>query len=163
MTVAHSPQSETLHAMSFALRIAKTTPSATLPRRASMHAAGFDLFASDAERSYDLMPRQRLIVPTGIAIELAHGMVALVCARSGLAFKHGVCVVNGPGVVDSDYRGEIKVCLLNTGDDLVEIKPGDRIAQILFVRHEVADFVETDFDKLAPTDRGQGGFGSTGR
>jgi len=145
--------------MTFALRIAKTRFDAILPRRGSVHAAGFDLHAADDA----FVPAgKHVLIPTGVAVELPHGMVALVCPRSGLALKSATTVLNAPGVVDSDYRGEVKVLLVNHGDADLRVAKGDRVAQLLFVRHEVADLIETDIDNLAKTDRGQGGFGSTG-
>lgn len=161
-TVAQDTHVGIIPPMSIALRIAKVRHTATLPRRASVDASGYDLYASDEQAEYEIYPRDRVIIPTGVALELPHGVTALICARSGLAFKNGISVVNGPGIVDSDYRGEVKVCLLNTGDEIVTFKPGDRIAQMLLVRHESCDFIETSVENLAPTKRGDAGFGSTG-
>lgn len=109
----------------------------------------------------DLAPGERVLVPTGVAIALPPGYVGLVHPRSGLAVKHGVTVVNAPGTIDSGYRGEIKVCLLNTDrSESVRLSRGDRIAQLVIQRVEHAVFVRTD--DLPPSPRGTGGFGSTG-
>ena len=110
---------------------------------------------------FSLAPGERKLVPTGVAIGLPLGTVGLIHPRSGLAAKHGITVVNAPGTIDAGYRGEIQVCLLNTDkDNAVEFKRGDRIAQLLIQRIEIAEFVPVE--KLAESARGTGGFGSTG-
>lgn len=162
MSVAPHPPKQTMDDMSFCLRFAKTHPSAIMPTRCSAFAAGYDLFASAKEEKYTIYPGRRVIIPTGIAIELPRGLLGCIRPRSGLALRFGVTVMNAPGTIDSDYRGEIKVVLVNHGDDLCEFLPGERVAQMVFIRHEVADWVETSVDNLAPFDRGTGGFGSTG-
>ena len=101
------------------------------------------------------------MVPTGVAVAIPEGFVGLVAPRSGLAARHGVGVVNGPGVVDSGYRGELRVLLINHGPDPIELERGERVAQLLVVPVARQDFVEVD--ELPETDRGPGGFGSTGR
>lgn len=129
------------------------------PRYQTSGAAGMDLHAALGEAAI-LDPRARLKVPTGLSVAIPHGFEGQVRPRSGLAAKHGVTVVNTPGTVDSDYRGEIAVVLVNLGNEPVTIAPLDRIAQIVFARHEIATLVEvTD---LEDTDRGSGGYGSTG-
>ena len=134
---------------------------AKVPAYATPGAAAADLCAV-LDAPLTVAPMQRVLVPTGLAIELpgAHS-VALVYARSGLSIKHGLCMANGVGVVDSDYRGEIGVGLVNLGDSPYTVRPGDRIAQLMVtpvVRPTVVPVSELD-----ETDRGAGGFGSTGR
>jgi dUTP pyrophosphatase len=129
-----------------------------LPKRAHPGDAGVDLYSTVDVR---IEPGTRAMIPTGIAIALPFGTVGLIHPRSGLAAKHGLTVVNTPGTVDAGYRGEIKVCLLNTDRDAaVDIARGDRIAQLLVQRVELPDFVEVSF--LDETVRGAGGYGSSG-
>ena len=119
---------------------------------------GVDLYAREEAV---LGPDERVIVPTGIAVGIPEGYAGLVVPRSGLAARFGVGVVNAPGLVDSGYRGEIKVILVNHGSEKVRIERGDRIAQLVVVPIGPADFVEVD--ELSDTSRGDGGLGSTGR
>ncbi|BDD82946.1 deoxyuridine 5'-triphosphate nucleotidohydrolase [Tsukamurella pulmonis] len=129
-----------------------------LPKRAHPGDAGVDLYSTIDVR---IEPGARTLVATGVALALPHGTVGLIHPRSGLAAKHGLTVVNTPGTVDAGYRGEIKVCLLNTDrESAVEIKRGDRIAQLLVQRVELPDFKEVSF--LDETVRGAGGYGSSG-
>jgi len=132
-----------------------------LPAYQSAHAAGLDLLAAVPEDSpLMLLPGQRALVPTGLTIALPTGYEAQVRPRSGLAAKHGVTVLNSPGTVDADYRGEIGVILINHGDAPFPIRRGERIAQMVIapvVRVELVSSAE-----LSATDRGSGGFGSTG-
>jgi dUTP pyrophosphatase len=128
-----------------------------LPDYASDGAAGADLRASAA---VTLAPGRRAAVPTGLILELPPGLVGLVWPRSGLAVRHGIDTL--AGVIDSDYRGEVKVVLVNHGQEVVEIAPGDRIAQLLVQKVERAHFTSAAAP-LAATPRGAGGFGSTGR
>jgi dUTP pyrophosphatase len=129
-----------------------------LPSRAYAGDAGFDLHAVEGAV---LGPGARASVPTGIAVEIPAGHAGLVLPRSGLAARHGIALVNAPGLIDSGYRGEIRVLLLNTDrDHAYEIAPGDRIAQLVVVRHEAPAIVEVD--ELSGSDRGGGGFGSSG-
>jgi dUTP pyrophosphatase len=130
-------------------------PSAALPEYASAGAAGADLRASEA---VVIEPGARAAVPTGLRLELPAGHVGLVWPRSGLALRHGIDTL--AGVIDSDYRGELKVVLVNHGDEPFRIAPGDRIAQLLLQRTERARFSAAD--AVADTERGSGGFGSTG-
>ena len=125
-----------------------------------MHAgdAGADLVTT---AHVELGPFQRALVPTGVRIALPAGYVGLVHPRSGLAVKQGVTVLNAPGTIDADYRGEIKVILVNLSDTPFEIKPGERIAQIVVARHERVEWEASE--TLSDTARGAGGFGSTGR
>jgi dUTP diphosphatase len=128
----------------------------SLPDYASPGAAGADLRASEAVL---IAPGRRAAVPTAIRLEIAPGHVGLVWPRSGLAVRHGIDTL--AGVIDSDYRGEVRVVLVNHGDAPFSVAPGDRIAQLLVQRVERASF--TSVSRLEETDRGAGGFGSTGR
>lgn len=130
-----------------------------LPRYATKGAAGLDLHAANADEIV-LPPGRRALVPTGVAIELPDGFEAQVRPRSGLAANNGVTVLNAPGTVDSDYRGEIKVILINLGDTPFTITRGMRIAQMVIAAHAQADLVEAE--TLSETVRGAGGHGSTG-
>jgi dUTP pyrophosphatase len=134
-----------------------------LPRYATLAAAGMDLRAN-LEAPVTLAPMQRMIVPTGLSIELPIGYEAQVRPRSGLAAKHGITVLNAPGTVDADYRGDIGVILINLSDRPFEIVPGERIAQMVIARHEQAEWIEVaSVEALADSERGAGGFGSTGK
>lgn len=134
-----------------------------LPDRATAGAAGFDLRAALAE-PLTLHPGRRLAVPTGLRLELPPGYEAQVRPRSGLARHHGVTVLNSPGTFDSDYRGELMVLLIHHGEHPLEIKHGDRIAQMIVARldPDPDDVTFEEVDELAPTARGASGFGSTG-
>lgn len=132
-----------------------------LPKRASAGAAGFDLCAA-LEKPAVLEPGKRMVVPTGFAFEIPAGWEGQVRPRSGLARKYAVTVVNSPGTVDSDYRGEIVILLINHGEEPCPLERGERVAQIVFA--PVAMAVEwVEVEELAPSDRGEAGFGSTGR
>lgn len=122
--------------------------------------AGMDLRADLAEPVV-LKPLQRLLVPTGLRIELPEGYEAQIRPRSGLAIKHGISLVNTPGTVDADYRGEIKVILVNLSSEDFTVNPGERIAQMVVARHERVEWEEVE--ELPESSRGEGGFGSTGR
>jgi dUTP pyrophosphatase len=131
-----------------------------LPAYQSADAAGMDLMA-DIEAEFSLASMGRVAIPTGFAIEIPPGFEGQVRPRSGLAFRDGVTVINAPGTIDADYRGEIKVLLVNLGGESVWLHPGDRIAQLVIspvIRAEVAEV-----DNLEDTARGDGGFGHTGR
>ncbi len=130
-----------------------------LPERATAQAAGFDLRAR-VDDSMVLLPGARGDIPTGIAIALPPGFEAQVRPRSGLAIKHGLSVINAPGTVDSDYRGEIRVLLINLGDEPVRIRRGDRIAQLVVQR--LPRIVLREIPDLPRTLRGAAGFGHTG-
>ena len=123
------------------------------------HAAGMDLRA-DLEENITLKPMERKLVPTGLYIELPEGFEAQIRPRSGLAFKHGIGIVNSPGTIDADYRGEIKVLLINYSDQHFEISTGDRIAQMVIAKHEKISWEPVD--ALNETSRGAGGYGHTG-
>ena len=130
-----------------------------LPTYATEGSAGLDLLAAN-DQPMTLAPRSRAAVPCGIAIALPQGFEAQVRPRSGLALHHGITVLNAPGTIDSDYRGEIKAILVNLGDAAFEILRGMKIAQLIIARHEHAEFVEVS--ELPASERGAGGFGSTG-
>jgi dUTP pyrophosphatase len=133
-----------------------------LPAYQSVHAAGLDLLAAVAENApLVLAPGKHAMVPTGLAIALPQGFEAQVRPRSGLAAKHGVTVLNSPGTIDADYRGEIQVILINHGAEPFAIKRGERIAQMVIAPVVQAELVAVA--TLSDTDRGTGGFGSTGR
>jgi dUTP pyrophosphatase len=137
----------------------KTHPLAELPRYESDGAAGADICACVNE-PITIVPIQRVLVPTGLKIEIPAGYECQVRPRSGLAAKYGVTVLNSPGTIDSDYRGEIKIILINLGEKAFTINNGDRIAQLVFAPVVQMNFAETE--KLSDTTRGGGGFGSTG-
>ena len=129
------------------------------PAYATVASAGMDLRADIAEPVV-LKPLERRLVPTGIFIELPAGYEAQVRPRSGLATKHGVTVINSPGTVDADYRGELKVSLVNLSSEPFEIVPGERIAQMVVAAHETVEWEKVE--ALSETERGAGGWGSTG-
>ena len=130
-----------------------------LPHYATAGAAGLDLLAA-IDGEIELLPGQRAAIPCGIAIELPHGVEAQVRPRSGLALNHGVTVLNAPGTIDSDYRGEVKAILVNLGDAAFEISRGMKIAQLVIARHEQVELLEVS--ELPASERGASGFGSTG-
>jgi len=130
-----------------------------LPAYETPASAGMDLRAFIAD-DIVLKPLQRALIPTGLFIELPLGFEAQVRPRSGLAIKKGVTVLNTPGTIDADYRGEIKVILVNLSNEDFVVKDGDRIAQMIIASHEQAEWVKVD--ELESTERGAGGFGSTG-
>ncbi|MNM85518.1 Deoxyuridine 5'-triphosphate nucleotidohydrolase [compost metagenome] len=130
-----------------------------LPRKMSELASGFDLYAAVTEQ-LTLQPGQRALVPTGIAIAMPGGLEAQIRPRSGLAFKHGITCLNTPGTIDADYRGEIKVLLINLGQEPFVIQRNERIAQMVFQIVPEVNLVQVD--ELSETVRGAGGFGHTG-
>ncbi len=141
------------------LRFARLSDDAREPTRAHHGDAGYDLYAVEPAR---LGPGERASVGTGVAVAIPDGWAGLVLPRSGLAARHGITLPNAPGLIDSGYRGEVRVLLLNTDPrESFEIAPGDRIAQLLLVRHEAPELVEVE--SLDETVRGTGGFGSSGR
>jgi len=131
-----------------------------LPSYATAHSAGMDLRAY-LDASITLAPGDRALVKTGLFLELPEGTEAQVRPRSGLAFKHGVTVLNAPGTIDADYRGEVGVILINHGQEPFEVKDGERIAQLVIARYERVTF--TEVADLSVSERGAGGFGHTGR
>mgnify|MGYP000931847090 FL=1 len=138
----------------------KNTSVNELPAYQTAGAAGVDLRANLPEGVIRLAPLERTLVPTGLYLEIPDGYEAQVRPRSGLAIKHGITVINAPGTIDCDYRGEVKVPIVNLSNKTFEIAHGDRIAQMVFARYEQATFEEVSV--LSETERGAGGFGSTG-
>lgn len=137
----------------------KNTGRQALPAYATSQSAGMDLRA-DISEPFVLRPLQRRLVPTGLHIALPEGYEAQVRPRSGLALKHGVTVLNTPGTIDADYRGEIGVVLVNLSDTDFVVNPGERIAQMVVARYEQAELLQVD--ELDETERGEGGYGHTG-
>ena len=132
-----------------------------LPAYQTAHAAGLDLCANLPDGPVLLGPLERALVPTGLSLALPPGYEAQVRPRSGLAYKHGIGIVNSPGTIDADYRGEVKVLLVNLSNEPFEVRDGERIAQLVVARHETVEWQPTD--ALGETARGTGGYGSTGR
>lgn len=130
-----------------------------LPKYATPQSAGMDLRAN-IEEAFTLKPLERKLVPTGLFISLPEGYEAQVRPRSGLALTHGITVLNTPGTVDADYRGEVGVVLVNLSNEPFTVEPGERIAQMVIAKHEQADFVVVE--ELDETERGAGGYGHTG-
>ncbi len=131
-----------------------------LPNYETEASAGMDLRAF-LDNDIVLKPLERVLIPTGLFIELPVGFEAQIRPRSGLAIKHGITVLNTPGTIDADYRGEIKIILVNLSNNEFVIKSGERVCQMIISKHEQANFIETD--KLNETKRGAGGFGHTGK
>ena len=141
------------------LNVSRLSDSAILPSRAHGGDAGLDLYANEAAH---IGPGERWSVGTGIALEIPDGHAGLVMPRSGLARRHGISLVNGPGLIDAGYRGEVRVLLLNTDPaEIFRVQPGDRIAQLVIAPIVLAEPIEVE--ALVESDRGEGGFGSTGR
>jgi dUTP pyrophosphatase len=141
------------------LKVTRLREDARLPARAHDGDAGLDIHAAEAAR---IGPGERASVATGIALEVPEGHAGLVLPRSGLAARHGIALVNAPGLIDSGYRGEVRILLLNTDrSEAFEIEPGDRIAQLVLA--PVADAEPVEVAELAESARGGGGFGSSGR
>ncbi len=131
-----------------------------LPSYATALSAGMDLRAF-TDAPMEIRPLERVLVPTGIYIELPEGYEAQIRPRSGLASKHGITVANAPGTIDADYRGEIKVAIINLSKESFVLNPGERVAQMVVAKFERVEWEETD--TLSDSERGAGGFGSTGR
>ena len=136
-----------------------------LPTYSTEYSAGMDLRANlkDEEgndKIISIAPGERVLIPTGLYIQLPYGYEAQIRPRSGLALKYGITVLNTPGTIDADYRGEIGICLINHGNDIFDVHHGDRIAQIVFAKVDQVQLIEVD--KLDDTERGIGGFGHTG-
>ena len=141
------------------LEFVRLTPAARAPARAHDSDAGYDLHAAEPAT---LAPGERASVGTGIAIAIPDGHAGLVLPRSGLALKHGIALVNAPGLIDAGYRGEVRVLLLNTDrEQSFDVEAGDRIAQLVIVAHAAPELVEVE--QLTESVRGAGGFGSSGR
>ncbi len=130
-----------------------------LPSYATPHSSGLDLRAA-IEKPITVKPLERVLIPTGLILEIPEGYEGQVRPRSGLALKKGLTVLNAPGTIDADYRGEVKVILINLGKEEVVIEPGERIAQLVIAPVQRVEVVEAQ--ELTPTERGEGGFGSTG-
>ena len=135
-----------------------SNPDLPLPERVTLQSAGYDV--RSAEKSVTLEPGERRLVSTGLVMELPEGIECQVRPRSGMALKHGITLPNSPGTIDPDYRGELGVIMQNLGPESVTLDRGERIAQLVFARFETPDTLE--MDELSETDRGKGGFGSTG-
>jgi dUTP pyrophosphatase len=140
------------------LKIKKLNTEAVIPAYQTKEAAGFDLHSIE---DVVINPGERKLIGTGLAFEIEYGYEVQIRPRSGLAYKHGITVLNTPGTIDSDYRGEIKVLLINLGSEPFEIKKGERIAQAVVAPVIQAEIIEVD--ELSDTQRGSGGFGSTGK
>jgi len=140
------------------VKVVNTAPF-PMPKYETEASAGMDLRANIQELIV-LKPLERILIKTGLFIEMEQGFEAQVRPRSGMAYKKGLTVLNAPGTIDADYRGEIGVILVNLSNEIVSIEPGERIAQLVFAKYEQAIFVETE--QLNDTKRGSGGFGSTG-
>ena len=130
-----------------------------LPSYETSHSAGMDLRAS-LDQPVTLKPLQRTLIPTGLFIELPEGFEAQIRPRSGIALRKGISMVNTPGTIDADYRGEIKLIVINLSQDEVVIEDGERVAQMIISRHEQAEWIQVD--ELQETTRGAGGYGHTG-
>ena len=136
------------------------TSNNELPHYSTVHSAGMDLRAS-LQNEIILKPLERALIPTGLFIELPSGFEAQIRPRSGLAIKYGITVLNTPGTIDADYRGEIKVILINLSNEEFKVNNGERICQMIIAKHENAEWINVEV--LEDTDRGEGGFGSTGK
>ena len=145
--------------MNTIVKLKKLTPNAIIPTYGTAQSAGADLY-SGMEQPVTIEPGKTEFIHTGIAIAIPEGLVGLVYARSGMACKKGIAPANKVGVIDADYRGEIMVALYNHGNEAVTVEPGDRIAQLVLTPFITAAFDQAD--SLYETDRGNGGFGSTG-
>lgn len=142
------------------VKIVKVNPKATLPVYQTSQAAGMDICAC-IDKSMTLQPMERAKIPTGLAVELPVGYEMQIRARSSMGFNYGITMVNGVGTIDSDYRGEVGVLLINLGNEPFVIEPNMRIAQMIVSKYEHVSWQLVD--KLSETTRGKGGFGSTGR
>lgn len=141
------------------IKIVSTSKHA-LPAYETIHSAGMDLRAN-LDEPILLKPLERKLVPTGLFIELPEAYEAQIRPRSGLAIKYGISLVNTPGTIDADYRGEIKIIMINLSNDEFMINDGERIAQMIIASHEKAEWIEVE--ELSNTDRGSGGFGHSGK
>ena len=141
------------------IQITRVHRDALLPQYQTAGAAGADVYAC-LDEPVTLQPMERRLIPTGLAVAVPRGYEAQVRARSGLSIKHGITMVNGVGTIDADYRGEFGVLVINLGQEAFTIEHGMRIAQMVIARHKRAEWIEVD--KLDETERGEGGYGSTG-
>ena len=142
------------------LKVKKLKENAIIPTRGTSESAGLDLYAL-LESPAEIKPREIVMISTGFAIELMKGTAGFIFGRSSLGAKHGICPANAVGVIDSDYRGEIKVSLINNSNESYTINPGDRIAQLVIMKVELPEVLQCD--DLSESERGSGGFGSTGK
>jgi dUTP pyrophosphatase len=140
------------------IRIKRVRDNVELPKYQTEFAAAMDVHAA-IDVPIIIQPMERIVVPAGFAMELPKGCEAQLRARSGLSLKHGICLANGVGTIDADYRGEVGVILINLGKEVFTIEPAMRIAQMVIARHEIVIWDETDI--LSDSERGEGGFGST--
>ena len=144
------------------VQVRRLRPTATVPAYQTAQSAGLDLTAApEGGEALVLAPLSRALVPTGISLAIPSGYEGQVRPRSGWALKHGITVLNSPGTIDADYRGEVQVLLINLGQEAVTIQAGDRIAQLVIAKVEQATLREVEV--LDTTERGSGGFGHTGR
>jgi dUTP pyrophosphatase len=150
-----------LDKISVPLQILAHAADLPLPAYATQRSSGVDLRAALGQQGLDIAPGQRVLIPTGIAIALPEGYEAQVRPRSGLAIKHGITMLNSPGTIDSDYRGEIKVIAINHGSEAFRVEAGERIAQLVIAPVLQAEWVKVD--RLDETGRAAGGFGHTGK
>lgn len=140
-------------------RLSEATADIPLPTYATNGSAGMDIYAA-IEQDLEIKPGETVLIPTGFSIELPHGFEAQIRPRSGLAVKHSIGIMNSPGTIDPDYRGEVKIILTNFGQQNFTVRRGDRIAQMVIARYE--RIVWEEVHQLSETQRGSGGFGSTG-
>lgn len=141
------------------IKIKKLSQKAIIPILGTANSAGYDLFAC-INNDVCINQNEIILIPTGIAIEIPENYFGMVCSRSGLAIKHGIHIMNSPGIIDSDYRGEIKCILHNSSNNAFTVQNGARIAQLILIKYDNIKFVETE--TLSDTSRGYNGFGSTG-
>lgn len=132
----------------------------SLPEYATKGSSGMDIKANLPE-AISISPQERVLIPTGIFLEIPEGYEAQIRTRSGMALKHGLACLNSPGTIDADYRGEIKIILVNLSAENQVIHPGDRIAQMIFAKIEMIQWIESE--SISETSRGEGGFGHTGK
>lgn len=142
------------------IQVKKVNENAILPSRATVSSAGADLYACLVE-DVVIKPSERLLIPTGIAMAIPEGYGGFIFPRSGTASKYGISLSNCVGVVDSDYRGEVKIAIINHSGESYTVKNGDRIAQMVIMAVDLCNY--TEYDSLDETQRGEGGFGSTGK
>ncbi|MDR1488632.1 MAG: dUTP diphosphatase [Holosporales bacterium] len=144
------------------IRLIRNNSVVLLPTKGTIHSAGFDLSAN-VNGSVTIKPQERKLIDTGISLAIPEGYFGMVCPRSGLALKFGITILNSPGIIDSDYRGEIKCILVNHGESDFIVANGARIAQLIIVKYQDdSEFVEISKFNTHQTGRGEGGFGSTG-
>lgn len=141
------------------VKIRKLSSNATIPTLGTTNSAGYDLVAC-IDKDISIQPNEFVLVSTGIAMEIPSGYFGMICSRSGLSSKYGIHILNAPGIIDADYRGEIKCILYNCSNNTFTLKNGTKMAQLLIMKHEIINWVETD--NLSDTNRGTNGFGSTG-